>query len=52
VYEVWRGRRGAGKAGNDGTTDRHKAGRPMRFGEWGGLHVLRALRVNVVGWGG
>ena len=26
-----------------------KGGKPMRFGEWGGLHVLRNLRKNVVG---
>ena len=26
-----------------------KPGKKMRFGEWGGLHVLRDLRVNVVG---
>ena len=25
-----------------------KAGVPMRFGQWGGLHALRNLRVNVV----
>ena len=25
-----------------------KAGKPMRFGQWGGLHALRNLRVNVV----
>jgi hypothetical protein len=24
------------------------AGKPMRFGQWGGLHALRNLRVNVV----
>ena len=26
-----------------------KAGVAMRFGDWGGLHVLRNLRRNVVG---
>ena len=26
-----------------------KPGKMMRFGEWGGLHALRDLRVNVVG---
>ena len=26
-----------------------KPGRPMRYGEWGGLHALRNLRKNVVG---
>ena len=26
-----------------------KPGKKMRFGEWGGLHALRDLRVNVVG---
>jgi hypothetical protein len=26
-----------------------KPGKPMRFGEWGGLHTLRNLRRNVVG---
>ena len=26
-----------------------KISKPMRFGEWGGLHVLRDLRVDVVG---
>ena len=25
-----------------------KTGEPMRFGQWGGLHALRNLRVNVV----
>ena len=26
-----------------------KPGKMMRFGEWGGLHALRDLRVDVVG---
>ena len=26
-----------------------KPGKPMRFGEWGGMHTLRNLRKNVVG---
>ena len=26
-----------------------KPGKKMRFGEWGGLHALRDLRVDVVG---
>ena len=26
-----------------------KPGVPMRFGQWGGLHALRNLRVNPVG---
>ena len=32
-----------------GSQGKEKPGRPMRFGEWGGLHALRNLRKNVVG---
>lgn len=52
VDEVWRGSPGVGPGGNKGAINRNKTVRPMRFGEWGGLHVLRALRVDVVGGGG
>ena len=36
-------------AGTTATTTTGKPGKKMRFGEWGGLHALRDLRVDVVG---
>ena len=35
--------------GGSATPTTGKPGKKMRFGEWGGLHALRDLRVNVVG---
>ena len=32
-----------------GSRGEEKSGKPMRFGEWGGLHALRDLRRKVIG---
>ena len=36
-------------AGTVASTTTGKPGKKMRFGDWGGLHALRDLRVDVVG---
>ena len=36
-------------AGTAASATTGKSGKKMRFGEWGGLHALRDLRIDVVG---